>query len=369
VQCIGNSQTATSLRPRFAARLLWTTVALSRHLLSSCCLPCCRIVSSLTRLAHLSLLQASAPPDHPSPPPGHVLLPLQQLTTVTVDAGSVAALHMLARWTRVRDCGITLGAEDIERCLVSVKGWSVGWLRAKLLLDSRASQSPYEQGFPAGYVLVDDDDVAALGTALMGLDGLMPGGMGLVMYLGAQVTPTGLWQFPACSRLAFIDLGEDDFEHVAPGSYVAGWSEALVPTPAHFQAVIWPGLVELTVENAQMTALPSAAPGLQVLHVEHAVSLSDHALELCASTCPQLQALWLLHVSNRVTAAGLLPLLVSTKSLQLLVVGRDVWAGRMGDFAADFVSELQELYPELLTKWSVTPGLEGQRRQVVFNRR
>jgi hypothetical protein len=310
----------------------------------------CRMLAKLPHLLELHLLEPTVPATIPSAPPLHLRPLLPSLTHVTLSPGSMAALHMLARWTRVSDGGIMLHAEgDVTTRTTAVRGWSVGWLRTVLMLSNVLFKREAVFLHPAGYALVDDSDVDTLGDALAGLDSSWED-LGLQVCLGQDVTPACLERFPAPPNLYVMDFQREDM-----ASHVREWSESLKFTSAHFQALVRPELKELMVENCHLVgdqdiaALARGSPGLRTLHLESVERLGNSALWALCAGCRQLQAVEL-HGMLEVTAAGVLPLLTTAQSLRKLTVGL---ALRAEFSTSNFVAALRGVYPELDDVWDL----------------
>jgi hypothetical protein len=308
-----------------------------------CC--CCRILAKLPHLRALHLLEPTGLDTLSSAPPLHLRPLLQSLTDVTMSAGSMAALHTLARWTRVSDDGIVLDAdEDIMTCMVAVKGWSVGWLRTVLRQSSVLLKPGDWFELPSGYALVDDSDVD-----MAGLAGSWEQSR-LEVCLGQDVTPACLQRLPAPPNLHVVHLQLEDME-----SYVCEWSESLKFTSAHFQALVRPELKELMIENCHLVkneavvALASGAPGLRSLHLEGVEELNNSVVWALCAGCRQLQVVELYGIL-KVTAAGVLPLLTTAQSLRrlALALARSAECSTSG-----FVAALREMYPELDDVWAL----------------
>jgi hypothetical protein len=304
------------------------------------------MLAKLPRLAELSLVRASAPHPFPPAPPLHVRPTLAALARVRASGSSMAALHVLARWTRVADAGIALDAEEaFLACTVAVKGWSVGWLRASLAQFWALSDDDGME-HPAGFALADDADVAAVSAAVGGFSALS-----WLLYLGKEVTPRGCLQLPGGAAIVVNELAEED---VLP--YVVGWTGALVPSTDHLLALARPCLTALAVDDAALLgdegvrALVGRAPALESVGLYNAAQVTDVALwELCAG-CRQLERVTL-RGAGKVTAAGLLPLLTTHRALQYL--GLERGAGQEWADLPVLLASLEAAFPGMHQAWEV----------------
>jgi hypothetical protein len=326
---------------------------------SVCCtsfdrrLCCCRMLAKLPRLGELVVSNATVPHPLPAPPPMRLRPLLRALTSVQVvpphsalDAhhfppgGSIAALHLLARWTRVADAGVQLDAADIMTETVAVRDWSLGWLRSVLALDGRLrgdAKAAAGYDHPSGYALVDDADVGLLGAAFAALSSTFKGcSFPVTLFLGQAVRSDSLrhLQLAFVSGLTVHDLHADDM-----GEHVTGWTGNLTVAPAHVKALV------------------SGAAGLRELSIDTATGLDDASLWGLSVACPQLEELTLWDVV-KVTAAGLLPLLTTHRGLrQVELIMSDVGGANA---AAGIVASIKRLYPSVESAWHVTILAGGQ---------
>jgi hypothetical protein len=308
------------------------------------------MLAKLPRLAMLGLQDASAPDLLPPAPPMHVRPTLPALTCVSVDDGSMAALHVLARWTRVAEAGVELDAEDaFLTCTLQVKGWSTGWLRAAIALDQRITEEEAAKSYhPSGYALGDDGDVARFNAA-MTVDPFP-----FTVLLGQDVTPAGCLALKVGSELWLNSLHAEGLQ-----PHVLGWPGPLQPTAEHLVALTRPCLTVLVVDDAGLLtdkgvrSLVSKAAGLVELRLRNAAQVTDAALWAVCAACRQLQRL-VLRGAGKVTAAGLLPLLTTHRALQCL--GLERGAGQESADLPVLLSSLEAAFPGMHQAWHVLQG-------------
>jgi hypothetical protein len=292
---------------------------------------CCSVLAQLPQLHSLILEGTTTVPGHlPSPPPASQRPLLPALASATIAYGSpdsVAALHVLARWTRVARLRYASWGGNLA--LPAIKGWSEGWCRAVLsdaydcddVIEIEDSPDNLHFGRPVGFVLVDDDDVRALHEAMEQVT-CEEDGSSAPLFLGKGVSPGALKLLAPMlgSRLVLADLPA---ESVHP--YVAGWSGSLVPTPEHLR-VLQGGSPEVArvwdcslLGEEDVFELLAAAPQLRGLHLGNAAQLGDRFLwALCAGST-QLRSLQL-HGVAEATAAGVLPLLMTHAALRKMEI-------------------------------------------------
>jgi hypothetical protein len=306
-----------------------------------CVCHCRRMLSKLPHLAALTLQDSSVPEDTPAAPSEHLRSLLSALTTVTLNNGS-DVMRTLALWTRVRDQGVKLLSGN---CTVVVKAWSAGWLRSMVM------QPTYNDNVE-GFVLVDDDDVLALNAAAAGLAG-PPCGMGL--HIGEKVSVGALQQLRTSTRLHVWDELPEEVKGQADG-----WTAPLALTPQSFLSLIRPDMVRLHVANAgllddaALQEVMSRAVGLTSIELNGA-QLSDELMWKLCGSCQQLRQLSL-SVGAKVTAAGVLPLLMVHTSLVSMTLNL-VTAVAVGvQPYAGLVSSLKAFCPAITDKWTVTPS-------------
>jgi hypothetical protein len=325
------------------------------------------MLAELPQLAKLFLRRATVPDDLPSPPPLCQRPMLPALAATHLDKRSMAALHVLARWTRVAEsCMVSFGwlpaLSVVETCTLAVKGWSEGWLRAVLrhryiLGMDRVERDADEFEPPAGFVLVDDADVEALREAAAHAEFCYLQRVPLV--LGEAVSPEALKLLvPLCySRLQLFDLPAG----MVP-AYVSGWSGSLALTPDYFPVLAGANLGELRVEDCSLLddydaeCLVAAAPQLQGLHLGKAGQLTDEFLWALCTGIMQLESLKLTGV-RQVTAAGVLPLLVTRTPLRAMeitmVPTEEEDAGGVASAALQLLPNLRAFCPGVDERWEM----------------
>jgi hypothetical protein len=286
--------------------------------------------------------------------PMHLRPLLPALADVELGSDSMASLHVLARWTRVRSSGLSLAAEeDITSCTVAVKGWDVGWLRAVLIQACEFSADGVAFDPPSGFALADDADVVALAAAVAGLESA-PERCKMALMLGGGVGPGSLRLLAPLygCEVHIAELPEGPLD-----GYVCGWGGALVPEEEHLRALAGPGLEELVVRNGSLLgdgavrALLAAAPALRELHVEGAGLLTDRLLWALCARSRRLE--WLtLHCAGGVTAAGALPLLTAGGALHVLKLVMPRGEEGCARVRA-LLSGVKELCPDVGRAWSV----------------
>jgi hypothetical protein len=232
-------------------------------------------------------------------------------------------LHALARWLAIPTAVSvfhynTPSSEDEPAEVLAIKGWSSSWIRSAFTDDNLRC-------LPV--TLADDADVEAYVEAV-GLCALQHLRFAHAVILGEAVTPAGFRRLLCAPQLPGSSLRlQQPLRHDAPQPYNLGWTEPLVLTSAHFEALLGAGpatalqaltcYISTDLGSKAVLALASVARELRVLKLGGLEEVTDVALGALCTGCPKLHTLVLLH-SESFTSEGVQLMLGVSPSLQLL---------------------------------------------------